>query len=78
MKHTKPVGKKEAISKTELPYDLPDQSDSLSLEMLCTSIVAANAAVEEVLKATNGKVKQHCVNTCAILYICKLIHYLIF
>ena len=45
LKDSKPVDKKEVISKTELPYDLPDQSNGLSLEILSTSIVAANATV---------------------------------
>ena len=41
--------KNEATSKTELSFNLPDPSGSLSLEMPSTSITAANDAGEEVL-----------------------------
>ena len=50
--------KNEATSKTELSFNLPDPSGSLSLEMPSTLITAANDAVEEVLKA---KTKQQYV-----------------
>ena len=49
--------KKEATSKTESPFELPDPLGSLSLEMPSTSIAAANDAVEEILNATTGNCK---------------------
>ena len=42
----------------ELSYDLSNPSGTSSFEMLSTLLVAANDAVEEMLKAPDCKVKQ--------------------
>ena len=42
----------------ELFYDLSNPSGISSFEMMSTLLIAANDAVEEVLKATDCKVKQ--------------------
>lgn len=42
----------------ELSYDLSNPSGISSFDMLSTLLVAANDTVEEVLKATDRKVKQ--------------------